>query len=124
MKLNHDCIRGILFEVEENTDYSNHFSFPCESDRLSKYDDDTVLYHIRQCDLSGMFTKVHYFLGGGCLIIDLTPSGHNYIAQIRSDNNWNKTKEIAKKAGVFTLDGLKTIAVGVASEAINRALNG
>lgn len=125
MKLNPDCIRHILLTVEENTGINSLMRYPLdegEYELLTPYSYEEVYYHIKQCELSGFLTEVNWFLGGECLISDLTPHGHEFIANIRSDNNWSKTKETAKKVGSFSLDALTKIAVSVVTAAINKNL--
>ena len=40
------------------------------------------------------------------------------LANIRNDNNWNKTKNIAKQMGSFSLETLKDVASNVISDLI------
>ena len=125
MKLNPDCIRDILLTVEEYTGFSSTMGYPGDNYKLlSIYSTDEVLYHIKQCELSGLITKVSWFLGGACAIHDLSPEGHKLLADIRSDTTWNKTKEISKKIGSSSIDALKQIASGVISELIKSQLSG
>lgn len=120
MKLNPDCIRDILLTVEDNTSFGEFLEFEDSSNYkyLSSYTNDEVLYHIKQCELSGLLTKVSWFLGGSCLIHDLSPYGHEFLANIRSNTNWNKTKEITKKVGTTSLNAIIQIASNVISELI------
>ncbi|SDO75735.1 DUF2513 domain-containing protein [Clostridium gasigenes] len=121
MKLNLDCIRDILLTVEDNTDFSTYMSYDVgESsyDLLTKYSDSEILYHIKQCELSGLITKVSWYLNGSCTILDLSPYGHQFLADIRSDSNWNKTKSIAKNIGSSSLTTVKEIATNVITELI------
>ncbi|CEQ14820.1 DUF2513 domain-containing protein [Paraclostridium sordellii] len=120
MRLNPDCVRDILLTVEENTGFNLDMSYPSENifPRLISYSPEEVLYHIKQCEASYLITKVHWFLGGSCLISDLTPDGHKFLADIRSDTNWSKTKEISKNIGTSSLDAIKQIATGVITELI------
>lgn len=123
MKLNPDCIRAILFTVEETITFGTFMGYPTDSVKyphLSAYSQDEVLYHIKQCELSGLLTKVDWLLSPGCLIHDLSPAGHEFLANIRSDTNWNKTKEIAGKVGSTSLSALCQIAGTVISNLINR----
>lgn len=119
MKLNPDCIRDILFVVENNATYSNDVSEETIFKELdSKYPREEILYHVRQCEHSGLFLKVvHYF--GGFSIQDLSPYGHQFINDIRQDNNWNRTKDIAKNVGSFSLDVLKDISSQVIATLIS-----
>lgn len=122
MKLNPDCIRDILFVVENNATYSNDVSEETIFKELdSKYPREEILYHVRQCEHSGLFLKVvHYF--GGFSIQDLSPYGHQFINDIRQDNNWNRTKDIAKNVGSFSLDVLKDISSQVIATLISNQL--
>ena len=123
MKLNADCIRDILLVVEENATYSNDVEEEIIYKNLTpKYSKEEILYHVRQCEHSGLFLKVtHYF--GGFIIQDLSPYRHQFVNNIRQDNNWNKTKEIANKVGSSSLDVLKDIAAQVISNLISGQFN-
>ncbi len=123
MRLNPDCIRDILLTVEGKTGFGTFMRYPEEDQNysnLEKYPVETVLYHIKQCQLSVLLTKVDWFFDGGCLIHDLSPQGHEFLANIRSDNNWSRTKEIAQNVGSFSLQALSQIAVSVVTALINK----
>jgi|LGVF01.2.fsa_nt_gb hypothetical protein len=127
MKLNPECIRDILLDIEDFTNLNKPFVYQVpykEETRLSTYDKETALYHIKQCELSHFFTGVNWFMDGGCMIRYLSPSGHQFIADIREDNNWNKTKEVAKSVGSNSLDALKQIAASIISSLIQSQLGG
>lgn len=55
-------------------------------------------------------------------LYDLTFQGHEFLADIKSDTNWDKTKDIAKKVGSFSLNTLKDISVEVISSVVNSHL--
>jgi hypothetical protein len=102
MKLNHDCIRDILFTIEKNTDFETSMIYPGKENEyslLSSYPQMEVLYHIKQCKLEGLVTKIKWYVNGSCNINDLSPYGHKYLSDIRLDTNWNKIKAIAKNVG-------------------------
>lgn len=127
MKLNPDCIRDILFSVEELSGPNSLIT----SEQLSntkflkdKYSEDEILYHIKQLDWAGYIVtpSKNKTLDGIYFINDLSPVGHEFITDIRNDTNWNKIKTISKNAGTETLKSLKTIAEGVISSAIKSSL--
>ena len=125
MKLNPDCIRDILIYVEENTDLRNMIGISPVTlpEQLSSYEPNEVMYHIKQCELSGMFgEKVSWYHGGNCMIRYLSPAGHQFLSDIRSDNAWSKTKQIAANVGVNAIDTLKQIAAGVITALIQSQL--
>ena len=89
-----------------------------------------VLQDLRTCqacllNLHTLISGVRYYDGGlTAVIFDLTPAGHQFLADIRKDTNWNKTKEIVKNVGSDSLDTLKQIATGVITSLIQSALTG
>ena len=125
MKLNPDCIRDILITVESKTTLNTPVRFDPHSIPFpaSNYSDDEVLYHVKQCELSGFFgDETHWFINNGCMVRYLSPAGHQFLSDIRSDNNWNKTKEIAKNVGSESLSAIKEIAAGVITSLIQKQL--
>ncbi len=52
MKLNPDCIRDLLLDVEAKSTFDNVVIYSEEKDEplFNKYGVDTVFYHIRQAD--------------------------------------------------------------------------
>lgn len=123
MKLNPDCIRDILFVVEDlaNGKQGVGFDFeaPCPYERLSKYSNDEIEYHVHQCEYAGYFTRVVWVLSGDCTIFDLSPAGHQFIADIRSDTVWNTVKSKAAKVGSYSLSVITQITATVIAELIN-----
>lgn len=122
MKLNPDCIRDILLEVEEQTDFYDCMMYYIEEQkpkRWQKYDHSELIYHVRQCENSGLILGVQYLEGGDCIIVeDLSPAGHQFLANVRQDTIWNHTKEIAGKIGSKSLDTLLQISTSVITELI------
>lgn len=117
MRLNPDCVRDILLTVEELSGFGSYVEFRDseDCDRLKEYSLDTVRYHIKQCELSGFFTKVTWYLSGECVVQDLSPAGHEFISNIRADTNWSKVKSKAKIVGSESLSVLAQIAGQVIS---------
>lgn len=100
MRLNPDCIRDILMAVETHSDFCTQAEYKVEDPfpEFSCYTHEEILYHIRQCEESGLITEVHYYDGGKHTdISDLTPTGHEFLANIRNDSIWKKV--ISKGSG-------------------------
>ena len=101
MKLNPDCIRAILLTVEDKCDFDTPWEYEkdnFESEYLVEYAHKEIVYHIRQSEESGLIQGVHYYDGGNSILVcDLTPSGHEFLANIRNDSLWKKI--IAKASG-------------------------
>lgn len=124
MKLNPDCIRDILLVIEE---LSNNINFIYSRELikyLPQYDSVEILYHVKQMEMSNLIIIPlnSFSLDGSYLIKDLTPNGHKLIADIRKENNWKKTKEIASKVGSFSLDAISTISSNIISKLITNQL--
>ena len=121
MRLNPDCIRDILLQTENGSFRIYHSSRNNEAafndlEFLKSYSFEEVTYHIKQCDLMNFIEiseSIKYID-----IHDLYPEGHTFLANIRDDNNWNKTKNIAKNIGSFSLEALRDIAANIISNLI------
>ena len=119
MKLNPDCIRDILFAIEEKSTYFEGITLPDETPPgLAAYTTDEILYHVRQCDHSGLLLGYRPYLGGACSVKDLSPSGHSFLADVRTDSNWEKVKASAGKVGSVSLPILIKIAADFVMKAI------
>ena len=123
MKLNPDCIRDILISVEEATDGSSVFRYGKDNvkhEHLKKYEHNEIFYHMQQCKMAGLIVGFQPFDDGDCvLIMDLSPDGHEFLANVRQDSIWNKTKEISAKVGSSSLSTLMQIAINVVTSLIN-----
>ena len=104
MVLDIDCIRALLTVIEERSTYSRSLVYPndfsdCE---LDEYDDETLKYHIRQCEWSGLIMySGKPDLGGHLYIKDLTPQGHEFVRNLRTPKVWST---IINKGGKFLKD--------------------
>lgn len=104
MKLNPDCIRGILLTIEEKCDFDTPWEYEkdnFESEYLAEYSHQEIIYHISQASQSGLIQGVHYYDGGATtLICDLTPAGHEFLANVRNDSIWKKVMSKAADASL------------------------
>lgn len=118
MKLNNDLIRELLLTFEE-IEYEEIFILENNLDKplLKMYSDSEIFYHVRQLEASDLIV-IKPFADGTTRIFDLTPSGHNFIANIRSDTNWSKIKDIATLVGSKSLDAIIQISSNVITELI------
>ena len=82
MKLNSECIRGLLLSIEEICDFDTLWEYQqddFESEFLAEYTHDEILYHIRQAERAKLIEDVHYYNGGSHVTIrDLTPKAMNF----------------------------------------------
>ena len=122
MKLNPDCIRDILISVEEATDGVNLFQYDIQEvtyKRMKKYEHNEIIYHIRQCKMADLIVGCQEFDAGDLVWIqDLSPKGHEFLANIRQDTIWNNTKEVAAKVGSKSLNTLLQISTSIITQLI------
>jgi len=126
MKLNTDCIRDILFAIEDLSKPNSFLTSSqlSETKFLTKYSDEEILYHLQQLNWSGYIVTPdkNRTLDGLFFIRDLSPLGHEFISNIRKDTNWNKVKSISKEVGSETLNSIKSIAENVITSAIKTSM--
>ena len=92
MKLDMDCVRDVLLEVEAKSGFCRFVSFPSgfDQDIRNRYSDDALRYHIDQCFSSGLLVAldpVHpWDMAMNTTIKDLSPAGHEFLSNIRQDS--------------------------------------
>lgn len=114
MKLNIDCIYDILCAVEDTVDYSHAFQY--ESDNipeiLSTYSNDELVYHIMQCEKSGLVSGVRIYGNADTIVVrDLTPAGHEFLANARTHNVWKKIKSLGAASLPIAINLAKDFAL-------------
>lgn len=122
MRLNPDCIRDLLIAIEDKSTFTSCFTYSVAANisTLNEYSHEEVLYHANQANMSGFIIGFQpYDAGNYFTVSDLTPKGHEFLANIRSDTNWNKVKEISRKVGSSSLNALSQIASNVITNIIS-----
>lgn len=113
MQLSPDCLRDILISVEDHTSYNVGTHYP--SDEMNslrdKYSDMQIRYHIVQAAKANLIEPIIEDEDMSRIYIkDLTPKGHEFLANIRSDTVWNDTKKILAKVGTTSATAIVQIA--------------
>lgn len=83
------------------------------------YGSEKLNYYIRYLYMKEL---IFYPLPHAINCYDLTPEGHEFLSNIRDDNNWNKIKSVSVSIGFASLKVISAIAEGVATAAINQKL--
>ena len=131
MELNKDCVRDILLKCEEllqmNDDGTmNTLQSGDLKEVLPDYDLSVIKYSVLKMDEADLINaRIISFddsIVGEFLIFDIIYFGHEFIEQIKDDNNWNKVKDVAKKVGSSSIDILLQIATGVLTNKINKCI--
>lgn len=140
MRLNPDCIREVLLCVEEHTGYNQIAVFidvetakkisdflgdmplveEYQLKLLEGYDLSELMYHLNYCIKDDLLEVVEDPTAGtvSTLINDLTPKGHQFLADIRHKTVFEKTKSITTELGVESLSSFRKIAESVTSEIV------
>lgn len=114
MKREMDLCRRILLEIEK----SNESPLGWTEISLEDYSEEQVSYHIQLLDEAGLIEgeDVSTMAAHCWKAKRLTFVGHDYIDTIRDEGVWVQSKQVATKAGGWTLE----ILVGIAKELITR----
>lgn len=126
MKLNLDCIRDILLTVEKCR-YGETLYVSKLEKLLTDYYNEDIRYNCLKLYEAGYINAVCVHVDNSALpyiheIIDISYPGHEFLANIRKEENWTKTKEIGAKIGSFGLHMAGAIAEGVATAYFKREL--
>ena len=110
MKLNNECIRDLLFYLEENLKY--HQRLYVHDIKLKDYSLDELLYtaerlkeaNFLKC-LGGIYSRYNLPLS----VDSITYQGHQFLDSIRDDNVWNNAKSKIKTVASVTLPILQEL---------------
>src|SRR5699024_7165047 len=102
MRLNIECIRDVLLTSEEETNLNNedlNIDELVTMPRLKKYDEDAIIYTIKKIKEANYIEAdvLIHSEGSMAMIRHLTYEGHLFLANIRDDGIWKKTKKEASK---------------------------
>lgn len=130
MKLNPECIRDIIFYLEENLTMNSDL----EINEISIFDlPEKLNYSIEEIAntllvLDDANFIVCYRNNGDDAIVALdiyriTYTGYQFLESIRPDSVWKKVQTISGNIGSFSLNVISQIATSVLTQMINGQLN-
>ena len=126
MKMDIDCIRSVLLELEELP--LDIYTTEDLTKSIKKYGIKSVEYSIIKLEEAGYIRAgIARTLSGDVevyCISDITFSGHQFLEKIRDNQVWQKTKNVAGSIGTRALDLIAQIATGVLTELVNKHLTG
>lgn len=133
MELNKDCIRDVLLQCEKQLEMTDDgvmepLNLEVLKKSLHNYTDATIKYTVKHLGEAGLLdARIDNAMGITVLdfyIFDITYSGHELLNNIKSNDNWNKIKNIASKIGTSSLNGLSKIAISIITSQINGLIDG
>ncbi|WP_297968273.1 DUF2513 domain-containing protein [uncultured Anaerovibrio sp.] len=99
MKLNYELLRDLLLIIEEESDGHKAFVYGHYVNSCPSYHPDQVEYHIKYLLDSQLIEGEHWRY-----VIDITPTGRDYLNSIRNDSVWQKVKTQIQPLGPIALD--------------------
>lgn len=126
MIFDHDCVREILLAVEQ-CPFGQTLNVEKLTAQLPDFDEETIWYACLKMGEGGLLTIMTVPLMGSDMpgikqITCMTYQGHEFLDTIREKTNWEKTKDIAKKAGTGSIKFLGEIAKEVVKAAVTSAI--
>ncbi len=117
MKLNQDCVRNVLLELEEKLENDGHlFLYQLrEFETLKKYGEDITVYALLKLIEGGYLDGKPVYGDGKMLdlaVSSITLNGHELLDNIRSNEVWVATKKKLKGVASVSL----MLVSGVAKE--------
>jgi len=115
MRLNHDCIRDFLLEIEDSLGVNEHLFLGeiLKMKCVEKYGKDDVFYTILKlkeanfinCSIQHTSNEIYMII-----VSSITYEGHLFLDNVRDHKVWKKTKEITSKVSSASLSTVSTIA--------------
>ena len=131
MKLNPDCIRAVLLEIENSWELrlddsgnirKESMNLVALNNALPDFDKRDVFYSVLNLQQAGFLdAKIQYAANGMvyyCSINHMTYAGHQFLDRIRDTKNWSKIKAGLDHVRNYSLDAITALAEGVANAAI------
>ncbi|MGG3737569.1 DUF2513 domain-containing protein [Aeribacillus pallidus] len=100
MRLNHDCVRDLLLELEDKLLLNDCFylSQLRELDSFKKYGEETCIYALLKLAEAGFIIENHLEADNGIYelsVSSITWHGHEFLDNIRDPKIWKKVKDAA-----------------------------
>ncbi len=135
MKLNNDCIRAVMLELEETLNLSVNSNGEIEShslwleslfDALPNYSKEDIFYSLDNLKQAGYVELTTQWADGEvlclCAITKITFEGHEFLNRIRDSKRWAVVKGGLSAIRDYSLSAITAVAEGVANAAISKYL--
>ena len=124
MKLNVDCMRAVLLELEKQP-LNKDLYYKDLLVALDNFSTDDINYSVLKLQEANYIVAHIAKYDNGFTIVrlsDITYEGHQFLESIRDNKIWAETKSICAKAGSFTFKFISQVASAVLSASINQYL--
>ena len=136
MKLNHECMREVMLEIEQI-----HRVFINENDSIEKesltihalyialpqYGKEDIFYSLFNLEQAGYVKLSTQWIGESvynCFINHMTYAGHEFLDKIRDPKRWSFIKKGLSAVKNYSLAAISAVAEGATTAAINKYLSG
>lgn len=124
MKLDHDCVRHLLLEIETNKKIGEPLTEYNFKDNVvfGKYDFETVMYALLKLEEAKYVSVKFGWEDGhiyGYTINDITWSGHEFLDNIRDNHTWKEVKKVANKTTSISVTLLSKLAFNYLTQKFN-----
>lgn len=126
MKLNPNCVRDVLLELER-LPYQESTTIENLSVALPDYSKDEISYtclKLSEANYIDISTMKAINTSGPVIrsVNDITYYGHEFLNNIHSDTIWNDVKAVSSKIGATSISAFAQIATGVVTTLIHKHL--
>lgn len=127
MKLNQDCVRSVLLELEESLTLTDDLylgqikQLKC----TDSYGYEAVIYSIFKLMEANYLVGNKQFASNELFhlsVSSLTWEGHLFLDTIRDNRVWRETKSIASRFSSVSISMLSNVASGIMNELIKKQL--
>lgn len=124
MKLNLDCVRDVLIEMES-------FPLGCYNvtsftNIIPKHSWDDINYTLYKLAEAGFIIATYELRPDGQVrinvVYDITFKGHEFLAGIKSQDIWSRISETIKQGGAASLQVISKVAVELGVEVFKKKL--
>lgn len=134
MKLNYDCIRDVLLEIEKSQMVSTSADGDVQMEALwiekiysalPKYSKEDIFYSLFNLEQAGYVDLSIQWMSGcvrNCAINHMTFMGHEFLNSIRDSKRWKAIKSGLSVIKDYSLSAIGEIAHGATSALINTFL--
>lgn len=129
MKLNQDCVRDILLELEEKLDLNTQLF---KNDLLTfssyeKYEENDFFYTLLKLTEAGYLNaKITSGANNPVFSVNISSlswEGHKFLDSVRDNEVWKQTKSIISKFSSVSITTIENIASNVITQLISKQLN-
>ena len=131
MKLNPDCIRAVMLEIEKSHKYyldergdvtTDPLNLESIHESIPNYSKEEIYYSLFNLEQAGHIDLTTRWSGGSvytCHVNYMTFSGHEFLNSIRDPKHWSVVKRGLNAVGNFSLATISAVSEGIANAVIS-----